>query len=101
MDNYEELYRELVESRHKELEEMVADFSVDGCIFLENLFVPFLRAAEHGNDYSCDNLMATFEDENGNEIAFILSQDEIGCVADAVTQKLNGYYMQKGGAAID
>lgn len=94
-------YKRLIEARNREIDEMVEDFSIDGCMFIENLFFPFLRAAAHGNDYSCDKLVATLEDENGHEIAFILSQDEIGYVVDAVSRKIDNHLYKEGGTNID
>ena len=68
---------------------MVADFSEEGCLFVEDLFVEFLIDADEGIDRSCDKLAVTFDDELGHELVFILSQEEIHYVIGAITEKLN------------
>ena len=46
----------LTEGRKQELDRMVADFSEEGCLFVEDLFVEFLIDADEGIDRSCDKL---------------------------------------------
>ena len=79
----------LTEGRKQELDRMVADFSEEGCLFVEDLFVEFLIDADEGIDRSCDKLAVTFDDELGHELVFILSQEEIHYVIGAITEKLN------------
>ena len=79
----------LTEGRKQELDRMVADFSEEGCLFVEDLFVEFLIDADEGIDRSCDKLAVTFDDELGHELVFVLSQEEIHYVIGAITEKLN------------
>lgn len=79
----------LTEGRKQELDRMVADFSEEGCLFVEDLFVEFLIDADACIDRSCDKLAVTFDDELGHELVFILSQEEIHYVIGAITEKLN------------
>ena len=79
----------LTEGRKQELDRMVAGFSEEGCLFVEDLFVEFLIDADEGIDRSCDKLAVTFDDELGHELVFILSQEEIHYVIGAITEKLN------------
>ena len=79
----------LTEGRKQELDRMVAVFSEEGCLFVEDLFVEFLIDADEGIDRSCDKLAVTFDDELGHELVFILSQEEIHYVIGAITEKLN------------
>lgn len=68
---------------------MVADFSEEGCLFVEDLFVEFLIDADEGIDRSCDKLAVTFDDELGHELVFVLSQEEIHYIIGAITEKLD------------
>ena len=70
-------FNRLSESRKQELDRMVADFSEAGCLFVEDLFLEFLIDADNGIDRSDDKLVATFDDECGHELVFILSQEEV------------------------
>ena len=79
----------LTEGRKQELDRMVADFSEEGCLFVEDLFVEFLIDADEGIDRSCDKLAVTFDDELRHELVFVLSQEEIHYVIGAITEKLN------------
>ena len=79
----------LTEGRKQELDRMVADFSEEGCLFVEDLFLEFLIDADAGIDRSCDKLAVTFDDELGHEPVFVLSQEEIHYVIGAITEKLN------------
>lgn len=72
-------FNRLSESRKQELDRMVADFSEAGCLFVEDLFLEFLIDADNGIDRSDDKLVATFDDECGHELVFILSQEDIVC----------------------
>lgn len=66
-------FNRLSESRKQELDRMIADFSEAGCLFVEDLFLEFLIDADNGIDRSDDKLVATFDDECGHELVFILS----------------------------
>ena len=79
----------LTEGRKQELDRMVADFSEEGCLFVEDLFLEFLIDADEGIDRSCDKLAVTFDDELGHELVFVLSQEEIHYVIGAITEKLD------------
>ena len=79
----------LTEGRKQELDRMVADFSEEGCLFVEDLFVEFLIDADEGIDRSCDKLAVTFDDELGHELVFVLSQEEIHYIIGAITEKLD------------
>lgn len=79
----------LSESRKQELDRMVADFSEAGCLFVEDLFLEFLIDADNGIDRSDDKLVATFDDECGHELVFILSQEEVHYVIHAISEKLD------------
>lgn len=79
----------LTEGRKQELDRMVADFSEEGCLFVEDLFVEFLIDTDEGIDRSCDKLAVTFDDELGHELVFVLSQEEIHYVIGAITEKLD------------
>ena len=79
----------LTEGRKQELDRMVADFSEEGCLFVEDLFLEFLIDADEGIDRSCDKLAVTFDDELGNELVFVLSQEEVHYVIGAITEKLD------------
>ncbi len=74
----------LTEGRKQELDRMVADFSEEGCLFVE-----FLIDADEGIDRSCDKLAVTFDDELGHELVFVLSQEEIHYIIGAITEKLD------------
>ena len=77
-------FNRLSESRKQELDRMVADFSEAGCLFVEDLFLEFLIDADNGIDRSDDKLVATFDDECGHELVFILSQEEVHYVMDNI-----------------
>ena len=79
----------LTEGRKQELDRMVADFSEEGCLFVEDLFLEFLSDADEGIDRSCDKLAVTFDDELGHKLVFVLSQEEIHYVLGAITEKLD------------
>lgn len=79
----------LTEGRKQELDRMVADFSEEGCLFVEDLFLEFLIDADEGIDRSCDKLAVTFDDELGHKLVFVLSQEEIHYVIGAITEKLD------------
>ena len=79
----------LTEGRKQELDRMVADFSEEGCLFVEDLFIEFLIDADEGIDRSCGKLAVTFDDELGHELVFVLSQEEVHYVIGAITEKLN------------
>lgn len=79
----------LTEGRKQELDRMVADFSEEGCLFVEDLFLEFLIDADEGIDRSCDKLAVTFDDELGHKLVFVLSQEEIHYVLGAITEKLD------------
>ena len=79
----------LTEGRKQELDRMIADFSEEGCLFVEDLFLEFLIDADEGSDRSCDKLAVTFDDELGHELVFVLSQEEIHYVIGAITEKLD------------
>ena len=70
-------FNRLSESRKQELDRMAADFSEAGCRLVEDLFLEFLIDANNGIDRSDDKLVATFDDECGHELVFILSQEEV------------------------
>ena len=74
-------FNRLSESRKQELDRMIADFSEAGCLFVEDLFLEFLIDADNGIDRSDDKLVATFDDECGHELVFILSQEEVHYVS--------------------
>jgi hypothetical protein len=82
-------FNRLSESRKQELDRMVADFSEAGCLFVEDLFLEFLIDADNGIDRSDDKLVATFDDECGHELVFILSQEEVHYVIHAISEKLD------------
>ena len=79
----------LTEGRKQELDRMVADFSEEGCLFVEDIFLEFLIDADEGIDRSCDKLAVTFDDELGHKLVFVLSQEEIHYVLGAITEKLD------------
>ena len=79
----------LTEGRKQELDRMIADFSEEGCLFVEDLFLEFLIDADEGIDRSCDKLAVTFDDELGHKLVFVLSQEEIHYVIGAITEKLD------------
>ena len=79
----------LTEGRKQELDRMIADFSEEGCLFVEDLFLEFLIDADEGIDRSCDKLAVTFDDELGHELVFVLSREEIHYVIGAITEKLD------------
>ena len=79
----------LTEGRKQELDRMIADFSEEECLFVEDLFLEFLIDADEGIDRSCDKLAVTFDDELGHELVFVLSQEEIHYVIGAITEKLD------------
>ena len=82
-------FNRLSESRKQELDRMIADFSEAGCLFVEDLFLEFLIDADNGIDRSDDKLVATFDDECGHELVFILSQEEVHYVIHAISEKLD------------
>lgn len=82
-------FNRLSESRKQALDRMVADFSEAGCLFVEDLFLEFLIDADNGIDHSDDKLVATFDDECGHELVFILSQEEVHYVIHAISEKLD------------
>ena len=88
MNNNFDLNR-LTEGRKQELSRMVADFSEKGCLFVEDLFLEFLIDADDGIDRSNDKMVVSFDDECGHELVFILSQEEVHYVINAITEKLN------------
>ena len=73
---------------------MVADFSEAGCLFVEDLFLEFLIDADNGIDRSDDKLVATFDDECGHELVFILSQEEVHYVIHAISEKLDNIVLR-------
>ena len=75
---------------------MVADFSEAGCLFVEDLFLEFLIDADNGIDRSDDKLVATFDDECGHELVFILSQEEVHYVIHAISEKLDNIVCEGG-----
>lgn len=75
---------------------MVADFSEAGCLFVEDLFLEFLIDADNGIDRSDDKLVATFDDECGHELVFILSQEEVHYVIHAISKKLDNVVCEGG-----
>ena len=79
----------LTEGRKQELDRMVADFSEEGCLFVEDIFLEFLIDADEGIDRSCDKLAVTFDDELGHKLVFVLSREEIHYVIGAITEKLD------------
>ena len=89
-------FNRLSESRKQELDRMVADFSEAGCLFVEDLFLEFLIDADNGIDRSDDKLVATFDDECGHELVFILSQEEVHYVIHAVSEKLDNIVCEGG-----
>ena len=76
--------------------DMVADFSEAGCLFVEDLFLEFLIDADNGIDRSDDKLVATFDDECGHELVFILSQEEVHYVIHAISEKLDNIVCEGG-----
>ena len=86
----------LSEGRKQELDRMVADFSEAGCLFVEDLFLEFLIDADDGIDRSNDKLVATFDDECGHELVFILSQEEVHYVIGAISKKLDNIVCEGG-----
>lgn len=82
-------FNRLSESRKQELDRMAADFSEAGCLFVEDLFLEFLIDADNGIDRSDDKLVATFDNECGHELVFILSQEEVHYVIHAISEKLD------------
>lgn len=96
-------FNRLSESRKQELDRMVADFSEAGCLFVEDLFLEFLIDADNGIDRSDDKLVATFDDECGHELVFILSQlvfilsqEEVHYVINAISEKLDNIVCEGG-----
>lgn len=89
-------FNRLSESRKQELDRMVADFSEAGCLFVEDLFLEFLIDADNGIDRSDDKLVATFDDECGHELVFILSQEEVHYVIHAISEKLDNIVCEGG-----
>ena len=89
-------FNRLSESRKQELDHMVADFSEAGCLFVEDLFLEFLIDADNGIDRSDDKLVATFDDECGHELVFILSQEEVHYVIHAISEKLDNIVCEGG-----
>ena len=79
-----------------ELDRMIADFSEAGCLFVEDLFLEFLIDADNGIDRSDDKLVATFDDECGHELVFILSQEEVHYVIHAISEKLDNIVCEGG-----
>lgn len=89
-------FNRLSESKKQELDRMVADFSEAGCLFVEDLFLEFLIDADNGIDRSDDKLVATFDDECGHELVFILSQEEVHYVIHAISEKLDNIVCEGG-----
>lgn len=89
-------FNRLSESRKQELDRMIADFSEAGCLFVEDLFLEFLIDADNGIDRSDDKLVATFDDECGHELVFILSQEEVHYVIHAISEKLDNIVCEGG-----
>ena len=96
MNNRLDLSR-LTEGRKQELSRMVDDFSEKGCLFVEDLFMDMLIDYDKGLDRTDDSLVATFDDECGNELVFILSHEEINFVVNAVSAKLDSMTVDDGG----
>ena len=87
--NYNFDLNRLTEGRKRELARMVADFSEEGCLFVEDLFLDLLNDYEYGNDRSCSRMTVTFGDECGNELTFILSHEEIEYVSGIITERID------------
>lgn len=89
-------FNRMTEGRKQELDRMVADFSEVGCLFVEDLFLEFLIDADDGIDRSNDKMVATFDDECGHELVFILSQEEVHYVINAISEKLDNIVCEGG-----
>lgn len=77
------------ETRKQELDKMIADFSDEGCMFVEDIFTEFNACFRRGYDRSNCRLTVSFGDELGNDLTFILSREEIEYVTAGVTEKLD------------
>lgn len=88
----------VTEGRRQELNQMVEKFSIAGCLFVENLFLHLVVSYDYcGLDHSTKKMAATFNDELGNELSFILSIPEIVYVIEAITKKLDSMTVDDGG----
>ena len=76
------------ETRKQELDKMIADFSDEGCMLVEDMFTEFNACFRRGYDRSNGKLTVSFGDELGNDLTFILSREEIEYVTARVTEKL-------------
>ena len=96
--NYESTWRPEILEKLKEFDAdmVIADFSEAGCLFVEDLFLEFLIDADNGIDRSDDKLVATFDDECGHELVFILSQEEVHYVIHAISEKLDNIVCEGG-----
>ena len=77
------------ETRKQELDKMIADFSDEGCMLVEDMFTEFNACFRRGYDRSNGKLTVSFGDELGNDLTFILSREEIEYVTAGVTEKLD------------
>lgn len=77
------------ETRKQELDKMIADFSDEGCMFVEDMFTEFNACFRRGYDRSNGRMTVSFGDEFGNDLTFILSREEIEYVTAGVTEKLD------------
>lgn len=77
------------ETRKQELDKMIADFSDEGCMFVEDMFTEFNACFRRGYDRSNGRMTVSFGDELGNDLTFILSREEIEYVTAGVTEKLD------------
>lgn len=72
------------ETRKQELDKMIADFSDEGCMFVEDMFTEFNACFRRGYDRSNGRMTVSFGDEFGNDLTFILSREEIEYVTARV-----------------
>lgn len=77
------------ETRKQELDKKIADFSDEGCMFVEDMFTEFNACFRRGYDRSNGRMTVSFGDEFGNDLTFILSREEIEYVTAGVTEKLD------------
>lgn len=68
---------------------MIADFSDEGCMLVEDMFTEFNACFRRGYDRSNGRMTVSFGDELGNDLTFILSREEIEYVTAGVTEKLD------------
>ena len=81
-------YEYFTESRMEELEQMVDNFTENGCKTVEEMLLAFLE--EHLDiDPFIPDMTVIFTDEYAHELVVILNQGEISYVLDAIDEKLS------------